>query len=180
MSPRGSVGVGTNSALIAIEKIKKQDDGDNMSAEDPIVYAICDVFKIEKGTAKPFSLARINEEGESRPFPIVIIRTHEDDVFGYANICPHKNLWLNINEGTFFSDDRNFLQCGGHGAKFEIESGLCVDGPCKDKSLEPLPVAVIDGEICLCGIELAEADMYPDPFADDYDDETMEIMIHPD
>jgi hypothetical protein len=46
-------------------------------------------------------------------------------------------------------------------------------------SLEPVAVAAIQGEVCLCGIQLVEDDGIPDPFAE-VADETMEIMIHPD
>lgn len=63
-------------------------------------------------------------------------------------------------------------------ANFDIESGLCVDGPCQGESLQPIALAVIDGEICLCGVELVEDTGFPDAF-DDLDD-TMEVMIHPD
>ncbi len=55
-------------------------------------------------------------------------------------------------------------ECGQHGALFEIETGQCVDGPCEAKSLEPIAVAIIDGEVCLCGGKLIEDDGVPDPF----------------
>ena len=116
---------------------------------------------------------------ESRPFPIVIVRTDANDYFGYVNTCPHEGTWLNFGTGEFFSRDRAFLRCGRHGATFEIDTGLCVDGPCRGESLEPIALAVIDGEVCLCGVALVEDDGCPDPFVDEADD-TMEIMIHPD
>ena len=77
----------------------------------------------------------------------------------------------------FFTPDRAFLRCGRHGATFEIDSGLCIDGPCKDRSLQPIALAVVDGEVCLCGERLVEDDRPFDPFDDN--DETMDIMIHP-
>lgn len=149
-----------------------------MASEEPEVFVICLARSIAPGTAKPFSLSRITETGESRPFPIVIVRIGADTFFGYVNVCPHENAWLNIGSGAFFNEDRTRLQCGRHGALFEIESGVCVEGPCKGASLEPVAVAVIDGEVCLCGITLVEDDGFPDPF-EEFDD-TMEIMIHPD
>ena len=94
------------------------------------------------------------------------------------NTCPHQGTWLNIGSGEFFTKDRTLLKCGRHGSNFEIETGLCVAGPCKGAELEPIALAVIDGDVCLCGIPLVEDDGMPDPF-DDLDD-TMEIMIHPD
>ena len=148
-----------------------------MSSGEIEVFAVCPAEDIERGDAKAFSLSRINETGESRPFPIVIIRTHADDYFGYVNSCPHEGTWLNIGAGEFFSRDRAFLRCGRHGATFEIDTGLCVDGDCRDKSLEPIALAVVDGDVCICGMALVEDDGFPNPFEDL--DDTMEIMIHP-
>lgn len=152
--------------------------GQGMSSTEIKVFAVCAVDDIERGDAKPFSLSRINEAGESRPFPIVIVRTHANGYFGYVNSCPHEGIWLNFGEGDFFTPDRTFLRCGRHGSVFEIETGLCIDGPCKDRSLEPIALAVVDGDVCICGVALVEEDRMPNPF-DELDD-TMEIMIHPD
>ncbi|UTD26183.1 Rieske 2Fe-2S domain-containing protein [Bradyrhizobium sp. WD16] len=144
----------------------------------PDVYAICAASDIEKGAAKAFSLSRITEAGEHRPFAIFVVRTHANEVFGYVNVCPHEGKWLNFGDGEFFSRDRAFLRCGRHGALFEIDSGLCIAGDCKGQSLEPVAVTLIDGEVCLCGVPLVE-DEGPDPFRDGDSDETMDIMIHP-
>ncbi|MCK9915672.1 Rieske 2Fe-2S domain-containing protein [Microbacteriaceae bacterium K1510] len=149
-----------------------------MTAEDVDVFVVCAADDIERGNAKAFSLSRVTETGEGRPFPIVIVRTIANDYVGYVNACPHEGIWLNIGSGEFFSRDRAFLRCGRHGAAFEIDNGLCIDGPCRGKSLEPIALAVIDGEVCLCGVTLVEDDRRPNPFDDV--DETMEIMIHPD
>jgi nitrite reductase/ring-hydroxylating ferredoxin subunit len=149
-----------------------------MPVGDPEVFVICAAESIAPGSAKAFSLSRIVETDEGRPFPIVIIRTAANDYFGYVNTCPHKRTWLNIGAGEFFSPDRAFLKCGRHGSNFEIDTGLCVAGPCKGKSLEPIAVTVIDGEVCLCGVALVEDYGFPGSF-DEFGD-TMEIMIHPD
>ena len=147
-----------------------------MSSEQNNVFVICAADSIERSGAKAFSLSRINEAGEGRPFSIVVVRTHADDYLGYVNSCPHQGIWLNFGEVNFFTPDRAFLKCGRHGSVFEIDSGLCIDGPCKDKNLEPIALAVVDGEVCVCGIELEES-AAPHPFDDG--DDTMEIMIHP-
>ncbi|QBR71992.1 (2Fe-2S)-binding protein [Beijerinckiaceae bacterium] len=149
-----------------------------MSSGDAEVYVICAASNIEPGTAKAFSLFRVNDTGEHRPFPIVIVRKNAKEFFGYVNTCPHEGLWLNVGAGTFFDAERKFLKCGRHGAKFEIETGLCVDGPCKESSLQPISLAVVQGDVCLSGVELVEDDGEPDPFEEL--DDTMEIMIHPD
>lgn len=148
-----------------------------MPSDQIEVFVICRADAIEPGGAKAFSLSRITETGDAKPFPIFIVRSAADDYVGYVNACPHEGIWLNFGAGEFFSRDHAFLKCGRHGASFEIDTGLCVDGPCRGKSLEPVALAVIDGEICLCGVRLVEDDQ-PDPFDDP--DDTMEVMIHPD
>jgi nitrite reductase/ring-hydroxylating ferredoxin subunit len=149
-----------------------------MSSEPIELFAICAADGIERGDAKAFSLSRLDQSGESRPFSVVIVRTHANDYFGYVNSCPHEGIWLNFGEGNFFTPDRAFLKCGRHGSIFEVESGVCISGPCKEQSLEPIALAVVDGDVCVCGIALVEDDRIPDPF-DDLE-ETMEIMIQPD
>jgi nitrite reductase/ring-hydroxylating ferredoxin subunit len=149
-----------------------------MSFEAIELFAVCAAEDIERGDARAFRLSRIGETGEGRPFPILVVRTHADGYFGYVNSCPHEGIWLNFGEGNFFTPDRAFLKCGRHGSIFEIETGLCIDGPCKEQSLEPLALAVVDGDVCLSGIALVEDDAMPNPF--DEPDDTMEIMIHPD
>jgi len=149
-----------------------------MDTEEIDVFVICASGDIERGSARAFSLSRIDGSGESRPFPIVVIRTHDNAYVGYVNACPHDSVWLNIGSGDFFTQDRAFLKCGRHGATFEIDSGLCIDGPCNGRNLEPIALAVVDGEVCLCGERLVEDDRPLGVF--DGHDETMDIMIHPD
>lgn len=149
-----------------------------MPAEDIDVFVICRAGTIEQGGATAFSLSRIDEVGAIKPFPIVIIRTGPGDYLGYVNICPHEGSALDAVDGEFFTQDRKSLKCGQHGAKFDIATGLCNDGPCKAKSLEPIALVVIDGEVCLCGVKLVEDDTIPDPFADA--DDGIEILIQPD
>ncbi|CAN5374781.1 Rieske 2Fe-2S domain-containing protein [soil metagenome] len=147
-----------------------------MPSEDVDVFVICGAGSIEQSNAKAFSLSRINEVGESRPFRIFVVRTHANEYFGYVNSCPHDGIWLNFGEGTFFTRDRAFLKCGRHGSAFEIDTGLCIDGPCKGKSLEPIALAVVDGDVCICGVKLEEGGF---PVSFDDGDDTMEIVIHP-
>lgn len=139
------------------------------------LYVICSASDIAPGGAKAFSLSRITEDGETRPYSIFVTRGMNEQYFGYVNACPHQGAWLNIGDGQFFTPDGGRLRCGRHRAEFEIDTGVCVHGPCKDKSLEPVPVVVVDGELCLCGIELKEEE----PPHDDEFEDTMEIMIHP-
>jgi len=147
-----------------------------MSKDKIEVFVICRTDEIWPGEAKAFSLSRRTAAGEVRPFPIVITRVGARNFYGYVNVCPHERSWLNFNAGTFLTADGKALQCGRHGAQFDIASGLCVAGKCAGQSLTPLALAVIAGDVCLCGEPLV-ADERTE-VANEYDD-TMEIMIHP-
>ena len=139
------------------------------------LFVICAAEDIERRGAKAFSLSRISENGEARPFSIFVTRSEADEYFGYVNACPHQGTWLNIGNGQFFNPERSHLRCGRHRAEFELGTGNCVSGPCKDKALEPVAIVVMDGEVCLCGVNLKEEE----PRYDDEFEDTMEIMIQP-
>jgi nitrite reductase/ring-hydroxylating ferredoxin subunit len=143
--------------------------------EDIDVFVVCAAGAISPGEAKAFSLWRLSETGEAKPFPIVIIQREPGAFFGYVNVCRHEGTWLNIGSGKFLIEDGCFLQCGRHGAKFEIDTGICVEGACLAQSLEPVALALIDGDVCVCGVALVEDDLWRG-----FDDleETMDIMIH--
>ena len=65
----------------------------------------------------------------------------------YVNWCPHLGVELNFQPDEFFDYDHQFLQCANHGALFEVDSGLCILGPCKGASLRRVDFAVEDGNV---------------------------------
>lgn len=148
-----------------------------MERESIEVFAVCGAEAIAPGHARPFSLSQIAGSGEARPYSIFVVRGGKDSYFGYVNICPHEKTWLNIRDGGFLNPDGTFLRCSRHGALFEIGTGRCVAGPCEGANLEPVALAVIDGDVCVCGVPLIEEDGIDAP-TDDFED-MMEIMIHP-
>lgn len=68
-------------------------------------------------------------------------------IFVYENSCPHVGIRLEYSENEFLDYDKNFIICAGHGALFSIETGYCVAGPCRGKSLHKINFTVIDGAI---------------------------------
>ncbi len=68
-------------------------------------------------------------------------------VFAYVNICPHAGRSLNWGPDRFLTRDNGLIMCAGHGALFEIDSGLCVAGACLGARLTSLEVEVIDGRV---------------------------------
>lgn len=129
-------------------------------------FVICGLNDIPSRRAFGFHLMRIGEDGREHVWPIVVLRWGKH-VFGYVNRCPHDGANLDWERGTFLDPDYGTrLMCGKHGALFEMTSGECVDGPCKGDSLEPVPLVVLDGDICVVGVRLAEA-----PDAEEHDEE---------
>jgi nitrite reductase/ring-hydroxylating ferredoxin subunit len=68
----------------------------------------------------------------------------------YVNRCRHMTTPLDFVRYQFFTDDGRHLICMTHGALYDPQNGLCVDGPCKGQSLYSLPVRV-DGDDVLVG-----------------------------
>jgi nitrite reductase/ring-hydroxylating ferredoxin subunit len=73
----------------------------------------------------------------------------EGGVSAYLNTCPHTGAPLNWQPNQFFDLDQQHLFCSLHGALFRPEDGYCIAGPCKGKSLTPLPVTIEDGQVRL-------------------------------
>ena len=94
-------------------------------------------------------LCRLEElpEGESRGFPpakgaftgLFAIRRGAR-VFVYVNSCPHIGLPLDPAPDRFLDAKKSVIVCSAHGARFRIEDGECISGPCYGESLESVPV----------------------------------------
>lgn len=123
--------------------------------ENGPAYAICAMNEIPSQRARGFVLSRIDEHGKEQPFPIVVIRWGRQ-VFGYLNKCPHDGVHLDWERNQFLDPNGVRLMCGKHGALFELGTGMCIEGPCKGRSLQPIPLIILDGDICVVGVQLAE------------------------
>jgi nitrite reductase/ring-hydroxylating ferredoxin subunit len=81
------------------------------------------------------------------PGSSVIVLRRGGTVHAWRNLCPHAGRYLNWAPGRFLFDQGR-LVCAAHGAVFEVESGVCVDGPCRGSGLVPVPVAALaDGRV---------------------------------
>ena len=122
------------------------------------IFAICSVDDIPNRRASPFVLARREEGGEVRPWPIFILRWGKN-VRAYENRCPHQDSHLDWERGEFLDSSGTRIQCGKHGALFDFGTGECVAGPCMGERLIPVPLVVDeDDDICVVGVTLEEDD----------------------
>ncbi len=70
-------------------------------------------------------------------------------VYAYINSCAHLSVELDWNEGDFFNLDKSYVICATHGAHYQPETGYCVMGPCKGRSLRAIQVAERDNKILI-------------------------------
>lgn len=77
---------------------------------------------------------------------IVLVRAG-GAICAYVNSCAHQGVPLEMFPDRFLDAERKHLVCTAHGARFRIDDGLCVSGPCIGKRLQTIPVALCDGQI---------------------------------
>jgi nitrite reductase/ring-hydroxylating ferredoxin subunit len=72
-------------------------------------------------------------------------------VHAYVNECRHQATELDWNPGEFFDAGRLYLICATHGALYEPDNGLCIDGPCRGARLAAVAVRERDGGVYCSG-----------------------------
>lgn len=121
------------------------------------LYAVCRTNEIQEEQGHGFWLSRRYEDGEVKPWPILVTRKGSR-FFGFENVCPHGGERLDTAPGQFMDEEGNFLTCGRHHAQFDLDTGKCFIGPCQGKYLTPVELVIDDGDVCVTGVELAEED----------------------
>jgi nitrite reductase/ring-hydroxylating ferredoxin subunit len=89
---------------------------------------LCSLNDIEEG----HSIEMVIQER-----PLFAVRK-VNTIYAYWNICPHRGSPLNWSPNQFLTFDHQAIQCAFHGALFEIDSGLCILGPCNGDHLQPV------------------------------------------
>lgn len=84
-------------------------------------------------------------------FRMFVVR-RGDEAYGYVNQCPHYSLPLNHRPDQFLTRDGSKIMCVQHLALFRIEDGACLDGACEGRALDPVPLAVRDGQIMIAEV----------------------------
>jgi len=78
--------------------------------------------------------------------PAFAIRFH-GVVRAYINECRHQSTELDWNPGEFFDAERVYLVCATHGALYQPDTGLCIEGPCRGARLGTVAVRERNGAI---------------------------------
>ena len=61
-------------------------------------------------------------------------------LLGYVDSCPHAGWPLAPLPDRYLTRGAEAIFCGGHGALFRVEDGVCTSGPCAGDRLTPWPV----------------------------------------
>ncbi|MEQ1863476.1 MAG: Rieske (2Fe-2S) protein [Micropepsaceae bacterium] len=101
--------------------------------------ALCQAEDIGEGCARGFVIG----EGKDR-LEVVVVRKH-GALRAYVNSCPHQLTPLETFPDRFLNEDGTLLVCSTHGARFRVEDGYCVSGPCQGKSLVSISFEIRDG-----------------------------------
>tara|TARA_R110000868_G_scaffold7354_9_gene40036 strand:- start:1316 stop:1642 length:327 start_codon:yes stop_codon:yes gene_type:complete len=100
---------------------------------------LCRLDEIEDPGSRGFE----NIDGEK---PFFVVR-RGGDVFAYRNSCPHYGAPLDWKPDAFLSYDKDLILCSMHSALFNIDDGICIDGPCPGQRLEKVKLTVKDNKI---------------------------------
>ena len=111
-------------------------------------------YHVANDTTRLCALSEIADPGTyefswgegSWPLSLFVVR-RGDAVFGFVNRCPHAGHELNLRPNDFLTSDGELLMCRSHGARFRLEDGFCVLGPCPGARLTAFGVEIIDGSV---------------------------------
>jgi nitrite reductase/ring-hydroxylating ferredoxin subunit len=106
---------------------------------------LCRIDDVAEGEAKSFIIG----EGKDRR-DIVVVRK-AGRFFAYENSCPHQAMPLETFPDKFLNEDGSLFVCSTHGARFRVEDGYCISGPCEGKSLRHVVIIVIDELVTFVG-----------------------------
>jgi len=101
---------------------------------------LCRAEEIAEGTAKGFPAAPGRFTG-------LFAMKKDGRIRVYVNSCPHIGLPLEPLPDRFLDARKQMIICSAHGARFRIEDGVCITGPCIGEALEAVPVRIVDGQV---------------------------------
>ena len=107
---------------------------------------ICALSRLQDPGSYGFSLEVAGELVEG------FVVQRDGEFFAYRNSCPHTGSPLDWVDHQFLDVEGALIQCAVHDARFLIDTGECVFGPCPGESLEALPIRVENDQVYLIGV----------------------------
>jgi nitrite reductase/ring-hydroxylating ferredoxin subunit len=120
-------------------------------SEIDLERVICALHELDDPGARGFTMG----DGDWPLRGFVVRRGAQ--VWAYVNHCPHAGHALNLRPHAFLAPGQPLIQCSSHGAQFEMETGLCLAGPCPGAHLRPIALRVERGYVLVADdVELCE------------------------
>lgn len=102
---------------------------------------LCRTDDVAEGQAKSFIIG----EGKDRRDIVVVRRAGK--FHAYVNSCPHQAMPLETFPDKFLNEDGSLFICSTHGARFRVEDGFCIGGPCEGESMKRVAIDLVDDAI---------------------------------
>jgi nitrite reductase/ring-hydroxylating ferredoxin subunit len=107
------------------------------------VRRVCNLADLPDGAARGF-------DPMNRGRDTVFVVRRGETVRLWADRCPHHGTPMPWRKDAYLNAAGDRIVCAAHGALFEIDSGLCVQGPCLGDRLRPVPFTLTqNGDLLL-------------------------------
>ena len=106
-----------------------------------MIVKLAPIEEVKQGQWYEYSLQ--TESG----FKSVMLNFNQGKYYAYENFCPHQGRRMDYAAGEFLISETGTIVCPAHGAEFNPNNGLCVNGPCLGESLKPVQVKVNEKDI---------------------------------
>ncbi|MCG4454912.1 Rieske 2Fe-2S domain-containing protein [Pseudomonas sp. MMS21-TM103] len=110
---------------------------------------VCHVSDIPTGTSFGVRFADFGSDD-------IFFVNNGEGIYAYRNSCPHwPGSTLPLKKNQYLDSVGEYIICRGHGAVFEIDTGLCIKGACVGQSLTQVDIKVGElGDIFVFGNKL--------------------------
>lgn len=96
---------------------------------------LCHLDELPDGGSRGFDPRRRGQD------TLLVVR-RGSQLFAYADACPHHGTPMAWRKDAYLNAAGDRIVCAAHGALFEIDNGLCVQGACLGESLSALPITI--------------------------------------
>lgn len=97
---------------------------------------LCHVDDLKEGETRGFLE---NEAGQD----LLFVVKFKGEFYAWRNACPHvNNAPMAWRKDAYMDAKKQHVACHAHGALFEPDTGMCIQGPCLGKALESIPIYV--------------------------------------
>jgi nitrite reductase/ring-hydroxylating ferredoxin subunit len=108
----------------------------------PREHVLCRLDELPEGGSRGF-------DPEARGQASVFAVRRGGELRVYADRCPHHGTPMAWRRDAYLNAVGDRIVCAAHGAQFEIDTGLCVLGPCLGDHLSPVPWRIADGDLVI-------------------------------